>query len=111
MSNEIRMRIGLDGRNRSLLAGNVRVQSNNRIFGSQLFIGDINFAVALQHRLKSVCRLGPGEILDIPERLSKVPRDYHAIGEFLGVTSAGHPRLEERADRGSTVEQTTSSLR
>ena len=65
----------------------------------------------MQHRLKTVARLESCEILDIPEWLGEIPSDNHTIRQFFHIVSSEHPRLKERADRRSTIDQCAGHFR
>lgn len=58
----------------------------------------------MQHRLKAVDRLEPREILNVAERFREIPGDYRTIRQFLDIMRSGHPRFEEYADCGSTID-------
>ena len=60
---------------------------------------------SMQHNLKTVDRLEPSEILDIPERLRKVPGNDYTIRELFHIMGSGHPRLEKDADCWNGVGQ------
>src|SRR5579871_856331 len=87
------------------------VDTNNRIFCRQLFVGHLNRSISMQHGLKSIDRLKPGEILDIAERFRDVPSDHHAIGQFLYVMRSGHSRLEEDTNCRSAINQSAGCFR
>ena len=64
----------------------------------------------MQRGLKAVHRLEPREVLDIAERLRKIPSDDHSVRQFLLVMSSQHSRLEEDTDRWDRVDQCAGSF-
>src|SRR5205807_4677438 len=58
-----------------------------------------------QHCLEAIDCWCPREVLDPAKRLSQVPGNHHAIGQFLHVALAGHARFEEHTDGRHGVDE------
>src|SRR6185437_15580588 len=92
-------------------AGNERVDADDCVLCCDLLIRHFDRAVFVEHNLKTIDGLRPGEILNVAVRFGYVPRDDHAILEFLCVASAGHPRLEKDANGGNRVDYISRTFR
>src|SRR5882724_6655552 len=92
-------------------AGEYRINSNNGVLRGHFFVRHLNGTVAMEHGLKAIGSLGPGEIKQTAEWLGEIPGDYDAVEEFFYKVGTGHARLQEHANGRSFVGQLAGRLR
>src|ERR1041384_1321976 len=91
--------------NRFRRTGEYRINSNNGVLRGHFFVRHLNGTVVVEHSLKMISGLEPGEIKQTAEGLSKIPGDDDAVREFFYIVRTGHSRLEEHTNGRSFAGQ------
>ncbi len=102
---ELGIRLARERRDGLLGARGQRIDTDDRVFGCQLLVREVDRAVFVQHGLEAVRRLRPGEVLDVAPRFGDVPGDDGAVSGLPHIMRAGHALLEEDADRRHGVDE------